>query len=89
MDATTDYEASDTFYMAEEGGIVKEKRSTVSGVIQYFHFTGKRGRGSAYFGRGKEHARWLLVPVHRGNQRMQRCGGVRWLSTVGVRRHLD
>jgi hypothetical protein len=49
----------------------------VSGFIQCFHFREKRGRGITYFRRGKEHARRLMVPVHRGGQRMQRCGGVR------------
>jgi hypothetical protein len=49
---------------------VEEKQSMVSGFIQYFCFREKRGRGITYFGRGKEHVRWLLVPVHRGGQRM-------------------
>jgi hypothetical protein len=44
---------------------MEEKRSTVIGVIQCFYFREKRGRGGAYFERGKQHARWLLVPVHR------------------------
>jgi hypothetical protein len=51
----------------------------VSGFIQCFHFREKRGRVITYFRRGKEHARRLMVPVHRGGQRMQRCGGVRRL----------
>jgi hypothetical protein len=29
-----------------------------------------------YFGRGNEHVRRLLVPTHRGDRRMQRCGDV-------------
>jgi hypothetical protein len=48
----------------------------MSGVIQCFCFGEKRGRVSVHF-RGKEHVRWLLVPVQRGDWRMQRCGSVR------------
>jgi hypothetical protein len=50
---------------------VEEKWSTVSGVMQCFHFREKTGRGNTYFGMGKEHARWLLVPTHRGDRRMK------------------
>jgi hypothetical protein len=59
---------------------VEEKRSTMSGVIQCFCFREKRGRGSAYFGRGKEHVRWLLVSTHRvtrGCSGVAVCGGCR------------
>jgi hypothetical protein len=38
-------------------GTVEEKQLTISGVIQCFRFGEKRGRESAHFKRGKEHAR--------------------------------
>jgi hypothetical protein len=45
---------------------VEEKRSLASGVLQYFRFEEKRGRGGTYFRRGKEHARRLSVPCRLG-----------------------
>jgi hypothetical protein len=48
---------------------VEEKQSMVSRVIQCFYFE-KRVRGNTRFGRGKEHARRLLVPVWRGDRMM-------------------
>jgi hypothetical protein len=50
MDAATDFEAHGAFYRAEEGGEMipwRRKQSTVSGVIQCFFFSEKRGRGCA------------------------------------------
>jgi hypothetical protein len=43
-------------------GTMEEKRLTMSKVIQCFYFGEKRGRGSAYFERGKEHVSgsWFL-----------------------------
>jgi hypothetical protein len=70
-------------------GTVKEKRSMVSEVIQFFHFMEKRGRGITYFKRGKEHARWLLVSAHRGDRMMQWCAaaaGNRSRTTSGLTR---
>jgi hypothetical protein len=61
----------------------------MSGVIQCFCFGEKRGRVSVHFRRGKDHVRWLLVPVQRGDWRMQRCGSVRRRPTARVGRHLD
>jgi hypothetical protein len=66
MDVTEDCEAHNTFYRVRGG-----RR-----VLQYFYFGEKRGRSSAHFGRGKEHAGQLLVPARRGNRRMQWRGGM-------------
>jgi ribosome modulation factor len=62
---------------------------TVNRVIQCFHFREKRGRGSAHFGRRKKHARRLLIPTQKGNQRMKWLGGVRWWAADRVGRCLD
>jgi hypothetical protein len=81
MDATVDYKSPDTFYRVGEGGETvpwrRNNRRRVKFVIQCICFEEKRGRGSAHSKRGKEHARRLLIPVRRGDQRMQRRGGVR------------
>jgi hypothetical protein len=61
---------------------VDEKQLVVSGVIQCFHFREKRRRGSTRFGRRKEYMRRLLFPTRRGDRRMQRRGGVRWLPEL-------
>jgi hypothetical protein len=37
-----------------------------------------------YFKTGKEHTRWLLVPVRMGHSRMQRHHGGRQLESGGV-----
>jgi hypothetical protein len=60
----------------------------VSGVIQCFHF-GARERGSAGFERGKERVRRLLIPMWRGDRRMQQRDGVRHWAAAGVGQHLD
>jgi hypothetical protein len=70
-------------------GTMEEKRSMVSGVIQYFCFKKKRGRDSTHFRRENNHARQLLVPMGRGDRWMQRRGGVRRRPVVGVGRCLD
>jgi hypothetical protein len=92
MDATVDYEAPDVFYRAKEGGETwYHGRETVDGEWSYsmLLFQGEERKGSAYFRRGKEHGRRLLLPKQRGNQRMQQCNGVRRWSVAGVRWCLD
>jgi hypothetical protein len=49
---------------------MEEKWSTMSRVLQFFHFGEKRGGGSTHFKRGKEHVRRLLFPTWRGDWRM-------------------
>jgi hypothetical protein len=47
-------------------------------------FRGEDRKGSTRFRRGKEHAGRLLVPVRRGDWRMQRHGGARQPKSSGV-----
>jgi hypothetical protein len=63
---------------------MEEKRLALSEVLQCFRFREKRGRGSACFGRGKEHVGWLLIPALRGDRRMQRRDGGEQLESGGV-----
>jgi hypothetical protein len=70
-------------------GTVEEKQSTVSEVIRCFGFGEKRGRGNTRFGRGKEHARRLLVPRRGATGRCSGatvCGGGRqpYLGSVWI-----
>jgi hypothetical protein len=57
----------------------------VSEVLQCFHFKERRGRDNTHFRRGKENATRLLFQARRGDQRMQRCSGMRQRPTARVR----
>jgi hypothetical protein len=79
MDVTVECEASDAFI-----GRRREERRCHGGEMtsgkwssSMLPFRGEDRKGITHFRRGKEHAGQLLVPMRRGDWRMQRGGGSR------------